>query len=248
MFPIPKMYAGQKIIKSPIIIAKDLPPAIDMDSKEGTQQKIDYSWLPFAAKTYKISDKIEDYVLKTIPLFPTGLPNRNGIGFALPDIIEYRPPPINRQVYKSWIGCPTHLEHANEDYTEAKGVIFDTVIKPIKNFGNGNFHKVMGLIGFCKKKDASLAEKVLNNKIRAGSMGAYCNTYVCSICGVEAFNEANMNCAHIKSAKDINWRIIERGGKNELAFLWAKGISPIEFSAVEDPAWVPAISDVVFEF
>jgi len=209
---------------------------------------VDFSWLPFAAKTYHISPRIEDYILKILPICPSDMPNRNGIAFPLQELIKFQPPPVNRQVYKAWAGCPVHLEHDNRDCTKALGVVFDTMLTPIKGFGEDRHWKVMGLVGIDKTKNPEVANRVLTGELNTGSMGTEADYFTCSVCGKEATDNQFKNCGHITTIKDVNWRLINEGGEEKLAYLNAHGLSPIEMSLVADPAWVVCLSDTHFNW
>lgn len=207
--------------------------------------KIDTSWLPFAAQTYKISPRLEDYVILNMPMMPTDFPNRNGVAFPLQELIKYQPPPMNRQVYKAWTGCPVHLEHDSEVHEKALGVIFDTSLRQIKGYGEGKHWMVYGLIGIDKTKYPEIAEKLLSGKLNTSSMGCMADSFTCSICGHEAKEEHFMNCSHITSTKNVNWKLIEHEGMQKVVYLNAHGLSPIEHSIVEDPAWCVALTDMI---
>ena len=220
--------------------------AYDAEKEPELVAKLDFEhWLPFAAKTYHISPHIEDYIFKNVPICPSDFPNRNGIGFPLQELIKFQPPPMNRQVFEAWRGCPMHLEHDNEDCTKAYGVVFDTALTRIQNFGQGRHYKVMGLAGIDKNKHPDIAQEVLDGKINTVSMGALADSFSCSVCGREVGDNQFANCSHVGGTKDVNWQIVDYMGRQHIAFLRAHGLSPIELSLVRDPAWVPALSDHV---
>jgi hypothetical protein len=214
---------------------RDLPQA----------SQIDTSWLPFAAKTYHISPNLEDYVVKHMPICPADLPNRNGIGFPLEELTKYQPPPVARQVYRAWTGCPVHLEHDNEDHTKALGVIFDTSLRMVKTHGNGKHWMVHGLVGVDKNKYPEIAQKLLNNELNTGSMGAMADYFTCSVCGHRCGENQFMNCPHITSTQQVNWKLVDHMGEKKLAYLNAHNLSPIEYSVVADPAWASCLNDDV---
>lgn len=197
---------------------------------------IDTSWLPWAAKTYCISPNLDDYVVKNMPICPSDIPNRNGIGFALEELLRYQPPPIARQAYRAWTGCPVHYEHANEDCTTALGVIFDTSLRKIRTHGGDKIWMVHGLIGVDRKKYPELAARFLSGDLNTGSMGALADVFTCSICGSVVKKEI-FGCGHVGSPDKVNWRIVSHAGEQKLAYLNAHNLSPIEYSLVEDPAW-----------
>src|ERR1700682_6472592 len=120
---------------------------MDAEKDQSLLTSLDYeTWLPFAAKVYKISPRIEDYILVNTPICPSELPNRNGIAFPTSELARFMPPPTNRMAYKAWKSCPLHLEHANEIHEDAYGVILDTSFHKVSGYGNGKLRKVRGLI------------------------------------------------------------------------------------------------------
>jgi intein/homing endonuclease len=68
------------------------------------------TWLPFAAKHYRISRNPEDYVLVPVICMPADIPNRNACAFPLHELVEFNPE-RGQQAYKTWRGKPTHYEH-----------------------------------------------------------------------------------------------------------------------------------------
>lgn len=215
---------------------------------EAAMAKLDISWLPFAARTYHISPNLSDYVIMNMPMMPSDIPNRNGISFPIEELVAYQPPPMNRQVYKAWTGCPVHLEHDNEDHTKAFGVVFDTSLRQIKGYGGGGKHwMVYGLIGIDKIKNPEIAQQILNKKLNTSSMGCMADKFTCSVCGAEAHENEFMNCSHITSTKNVNWKVVEYMGEKHIAHLRAHGLSPFEHSIVADPAWAPALSDIILQ-
>lgn len=224
-------------------------PAFDAEKEPDLVSRIDFeTWLPFAAKTYHISSRIEDFIIKPMPVCPSDFPNRNGIGFPIQELVRFLPPPMNRQVFKAWAGCPIHLEHDNEDYTKAYGVMLDTALTPVKGYGQNKHFKVMGLVAVDKNKHPDIAQEVLDGRITTGSMGALADSFTCSVCGRDATDNKFMNCSHIGSTKDVNWNLVNYEGKQHVAFLNAHGLSPIEYSLVRDPAWCQAMSDHILSW
>ncbi len=227
-----------------VIIANTAEAAVDAKDDPRILEGLDYPrWLPFAAPVYNISPNIDDYVLVTTPICPSDIPNRNGIGFPLDELKAFRPPPISRQAYKAWSGCPVHYEHKNEIHTDAYGVILDTMLRPIKGYGNGKLWKVMGLLAIDKKKYPVMAQRILDNEVNTYSMGAYVDDFSCSYCK-QPMSKKHY-CQHVNPSNDIDWREVKdwQGGPAHIAFRNAHGISPIETSIVESPAWTTALSD-----
>lgn len=187
-------------------------------------------WLPAASKQYHISPKLEDYIIVPVIAFFSDLPNRNSVGFPLQELIKFNPE-RGACVYKTWKGQPTFQEHRNNDITAAKGVIFDSVIRPVNDF-QGDLVKVILLTGWDKTKDPILCNKILTNSVNSFSMGAYANDFRCSICGKSL---SNGGCRHI----DVNcpqMRIID----GNLCFMNGIDLAGFECSFVENPAYIMA--------
>lgn len=221
-------------------LEKDQSPLLDLDYR---------TWLPYSAKTYKISPHIEDYILVITPICPSDIPNRNGIGFPLNELVAFQPPPMNRQVYAAWKGCPVHLEHDNEVHERAYGVILDTKFTPITGYGKSKLWKVMGLLAIDKNKNPDIAQKVLNKEINTYSMGALVEGFSCSYCGtqVQRINGRLFHCNHISGdPQRVDWKLIQDAKGSHVAYKRAHNITPIECSIVGSPAWSPALSDEVF--
>lgn len=219
----------------------------EAEKEPGELSQLDYkTWLPFAAKLYNISPRIEDYIIVNTLVCPSDIPNRNGIAFPVSELAEFRPPPTNRMAYKAWQGCPVHLEHDNEVHERAYGVILDASLHKVQGFGDGKLWKVMGLLAIDKNKYPDVAKAVLTKAINTYSMGALVDYFTCGYCGQECTN--THTCGHISSPKNVNWKKYrDFDGSTHLAFLNAHGISPIECSIVKDPAWAPALSDTVYD-
>lgn len=220
--------------------------AFDAEKNPEAHQRIDYTWLPFAAKTYHISPRIEDYIIVPTPVCPSDIPNRNGIGFPLEELVKYHAPPNHYQSYRGWVGVPGHEEHQNEDCTKAVGVVLDTSLTKILGYGGGKLWKVMALFAVDKNKYPELAQAYLDRTIDTVSMGALVNYFTCSYCGQEVSDDHN--CGHVGSPKEVNWNLQQDwDGSKHLTYLRAHDIFPIELSVVRDPAWTMALSDVRFD-
>ena len=219
---------------------------------QGGAQPLDYStWLPFAAKTYHISPNINDYVLSVTPICPADIPNRNGVGFPLAELKRFAPPPSNRMVYKCWAGCPTHSEHDNEDYTKAFGVVLDSSLHKIKQYGGGELWKVMGLVATDKTKNPDTAQRVLTKSVETYSMGCLSDYMSCSLCGtpiVYKDNKLVSCCQHIDPESDlVFYPYKDKHGQEHAVYRNVHGIEPFELSIVEDPAWPIALGDTLLK-
>lgn len=198
-------------------------------------------WLPAAASVYNISPKIEDYVVVPVIIMPTDMPNRNSVAFSYEDLLAFNPRE-GRPAYKTWTGKPTFLEHANQDYTKAKGIIFDSYMAPIKGTKQ-TLAKVVCLCGFDMKADRQLAMDIKTKKRTNYSMGASINMYECSICG----------CTTNQGSRDTACGHVIRGSLNlfntrfglKPAYYLARGITGFETSSVARPAWCSANEDTL---
>jgi hypothetical protein len=206
---------------------------LDGEKDKDVLATLDYqTWLPFASKTYKISPNLEDYLIVKTIICPSEIPNRNGIAFPVSELVKFSPPPTNRMVYKAWTGCPVHEEHDNEVHEKAYGVIFDTSLHKIENYGGGKIWKVVGLIGIDKTKNPDIAQQILNGEINTYSMGCEATYFTCSYCGTQCTSKSW--CNHIRSTKEVNWtNYKDYDGSSHLAFLNAHDLTPIEISIVK---------------
>lgn len=201
-------------------------------------------WLPFASKTYNISPNIEDYVLTVAPICPADLPNRNTIGFPLDELVKFQPPPVARQTYKAWAGCPMFYEHASEDWTKAYGAVLDSSMHKVSGYGKGKIWKVMGLYATDKVKYPKMAQRLLDKEVTTYSMGADCEYFSCSYCKAPML--PGKMCTHLNPRNDFDWHVhVDEQGKDHLVFRNAHNIRPIELSIVEDPAWTTAKGDTI---
>lgn len=200
------------------------------------------SWLPFAAKEYNISPDVRDYVVVPIPTIVTDLPNRNGIGFPLKELVKFRPH-LGMQSYQSWKGKPTFEEHANSDHTVAKGVILDTHMRKIPGM---NVWRLMKLLAFDRTRDPKLVQEILDKKRNSYSMGAYLDGYTCSYC--HAQQGKGLGCNHVPynmSSEDVAF--IPNRQLNTLIFRNVINPEGFETSSVKTPAYISALYDGVID-
>lgn len=210
------------------------------------EETLDYhQWLPAAARKYNISSRIEDYVIVNTPMIPSDIPNRNGVAFPLYELVQFQPPPVNRLVYKSWVGCPCHEEHQADDYTKALGIILDTSMVQIKNFGNGRHYMVMALLAFDKNKYPERVQKIQQGKVNTYSMGATCEYFTCGMSGVRLDQPKYSH----RMQKPLEFDVVPDPltYKDTLIFRNAHQLVAGECSTVDDPAWAPALSDIIYE-
>lgn len=195
------------------------------------------SWLPFAAKQFNISPNVRDYVVIPIPTIVADLPNRNGVGFPLKELVTFRPN-LGMQSYKTWKGKPTFEEHENQDHTVAKGVILDTHMRKIQGM---NVWRLMKLLAFDRTRDPQLCQEILDRKRNSYSMGAYLDGYTCSICHKEFGT-----CGHIPPNLKPSDVVFMPQGQN---LLFKNVVNPegFETSSVKTPAFISALNDNVFD-
>lgn len=203
--------------------------------KEQIIQQLDMTkWLPFAAKAYDISSDIRDYIFVPVFTIPSDLPNRNGVAFPLKSLIEFSPE-THMQGYETFKKCPTFYEHENQDPLKAHGVIADVFLKQLKGFSQNRIWKLLELLAFDRTKYVERVKRIMDNDLNTFSMGALVSRYSCSYCGADLGK-----CHHIKK-KRIDF--YEKDGR--IVFKNVHGICGIETSAVEVPAFSPAISDTI---
>jgi hypothetical protein len=150
---------------------------------------IDISWLKAAAEVYDLSSNPKDYVFVEVPANNADLPNRNMDAFPYDELVKYRPI-LGRLAYKSYRGKMCSQNHDNKDPAKAKGLCFDSQM--VKD---GNFWHTHVVAGFCRQKDARLANRILANKDAGYSMACLIGGAACSICGF--FSQGNVTCRHI---------------------------------------------------
>lgn len=195
-------------------------------------------WLPFCAKEYAISRNPEDYVLMPTIICPSDIPNRNGVGFPLQELVKWDPE-THRQVFRGWKGCPTYSEHDNNDCKRARGVVVDVTMRKVQGY-QGNIYKVMGLAGFDRNKYPEVAHRLLTRQTRTVSMGALVSRYSCGLCHSPAGH-----CGHINLRRPRDFYMDAVTGK--LVYRKCHGIRPFELSEVDTPAWFTAESPLVVD-
>jgi hypothetical protein len=197
-------------------------------------------WLPAAAEKYNISPDLNDYILIPVPSIVTELPNTNGDSASYSELVEFNPEQ-GRLVYETWKGKPTYEEHKNNDIRQAKGVILDTMLKPLKQYG-GNHYKLIKLLAYDRTRDAKLCNDILRGEINTYSMGMLFKYFTCSICGHVVHTPKDPMCAHTNPRRKTY--MLANG---QLVFRRCSKITGFECSAVRDPAFVSANSDVILD-
>ena len=197
-------------------------------------------WLPYAAEHYKTSRDIRDYILVPIPAIFSDLPNTNGDSLSLRQMLRFDPQ-LGMQMYKTFRGKGTFLEHENKDITKAKGIILDAFLRPVPF--NTKYYKIVLLLAYDRTKDPVLAERILSNQTNAYSVGFYYSSYTCSICGTRVGRGINTRpCIHTQlgrpTYRQSNGKIVYRQCEDSVGF---------ECSSVNTPAFVSAIGPHVYD-
>lgn len=200
-------------------------------------QALDLEWFKFAAKAYNISPIMTDYLLVPYIIFNPGLPNRNGVGFALEDLARFSVE-HGQQYYKTWKGKPTFYEHQHDNPLEANGVILDTFLK--KNSKSDVWDMIV-YIAYDRTKYKDLIERVASRDLNTVSMGAYVTGgYTCSLCG-KPFG----HCTHLDRNRPHEIREFNTGkDAPELAFRVGRNPVGFETSLVETPAFSHAENSI----
>jgi len=212
-----------------------LKVSASVDLKEAVKKMIDDvpSWLPLAAECYGISSNLKDYILTPTVSLPADLPNLNGQAFPYHELAAWSPN-AGTIMYKTWKGKGVYIEHSSEDYTQSKGIIFASMLLPIKNTV-GNIWKVVKLVGVDRNRDSILANDILTKKRRHWSMGAYAEDYSCSICGNKY---SNGSCEHVIADQTVppEFKIFN----SQLAYWNVESPIGFEISSVSAPAYFSA--------
>ena len=226
------------------VSAQQNSPAMEGFKHQDNRRLLDVQkWLGLAAEKYEISANIRDYVISPVIILPTDIPNRNSVAFPYEDLLKFNVGQ-GRPNYKSWVGKPTFMEHAHNDYTKAKGIVFDTYMRPLQN-ARGNIHKLIALCGFDRTKDSELARAILKGERKSYSMGAFISRYECAICGdYSKPGKLNTECGHVIRGRP---QIYQVDGRPVPSYLLARNeITGFEVSSVGVPAWSSATNSNIF--
>lgn len=199
---------------------------------------LDVGWLKFASKPYQISANISDYVMIPVPAFYADVPNRNGVGFMLSDLVAFNPDQ-GRLAYKTWKGKPVLYEHSDpNNLSTSKGVILDTAMRP-----HDEHWKMLAYVAVDRTKDKVLAERLLTKDVSTYSIGAFAKKFECSACG-----KTVGQCTHLDS-RSPNFKYgllgstINRHEKRSLVYAIGRQPEGFEISVVENPAFPMAGND-----
>ena len=141
-----------------------------------------------------------------------------------------------RQAYKSFIGKPIFVEHNNQDYKKAKGVILDAIYKETKLASGVIDASVYCLMEADTRSFPKLGDAIMAGRLNAVSMGADVEGTICSGCGKFASKPKEF-CEHIPLLKGQKVWITKEGQRKE-ALIWENcvKVSFFELSYVFDPA------------
>lgn len=222
--------------ETPVELYKDPKDALEQTGM-GNESAIEANlWLPFAAKEYNLSTDIRDYVLVPVPVLYTELPNTNGDSVTLKEFLRFDTE-YGMQAFKTFRGKGCYLEHANKIHKEAKGVILDVFMRPLKRFGGGKYYKVVELMAYDRTKDPALVNSILAGENNAYSVGFYFKSYNCSICGANVGQGANSKpCTHTYPRRPTSIN-----PQNRLVYRQCRDIVGFETSSVANPSYIAAI-------
>lgn len=215
-----------KIVASVPVKAESV--VADMKIPTGFEQN-----LPFLSRALKISPNPNDYFFRAVPILISDLPNRNGVGMPLSELIKWNPQ-LKCQAYRSWLYAPMYEEHRSDVLEEALGVVADVALTPLRGFSGDTLWKVICLAAIDRTKNVSLAAEVESGELNTYSMGAMVSGYTCSYCGAD-----EGKCRHIDPSKPVTF--YELNGK--LVYKLVYDISAYELSVVRDPAYPQAAHD-----
>jgi hypothetical protein len=203
------------------------------------RSEIDVSYLPAASEMYNISPNISDYILVPVSTVLSDLPNTNGDAMTREELLKFNPQQ-GRIAYKTWIGKPTFLEHANQVIPGAKGIILDTYVKALPQYGG--LLSLIKLLAFDRSKDPRLVNEILRKAINTYSMGVNFSAYRCSVSG-RVFTSKDKPGDYTDLGMPP--RLIRMGDRDVVAYRQLLNLEGFETSAVGTPAYFCAIGDTV---
>lgn len=191
-----------------------------------------------ASEVYMISRDIRDYiVIPTISMI-SDIPNTNGDSLSKRELLRFNPK-RGCLTYETWKGMPTYVEHANKDYTQAKGIILDSYLTKLQGF-KGDLVKSVKLLAFDRTKDAALCQRLLKREVNTFSLGFMFSAYECSVCGHVSYGQTF--CGHTRP-KARTYRM----GDGTLCYRRCMHANGFEESVVDDPAYVSNLSDIILD-
>ena len=185
---------------------------------------IDLQGLKAAAEAYQISSNPRDYVFTEVPANNADLPNRNGDGFPLEELLLFRPI-LGMMAYQSYRMKQTNQDHNNKDPRTAKGIILDaSMVKTKGHWG------VRVIACWDRQKDPKLAGRILAGKDAGYSMACLITSAECSNCGNIAKGGVTCKCINGGAGK------MTIAANGNLIYEKVRGLNFWELSHVEDRA------------
>lgn len=204
------------------------------DMGDESFQSVNFAqWLPACSKAYQISADLMDYIFVPVITMPSDLPNRNGVGFPLKELMAFSIDE-GRLGYETFKGKRVHIEHKNDVPTEAIGAIVDVAMRKMTSYGSGKVWKLLELLAIDRSKDPTYAQLILSGEYNTYSMGAWVEAYTCSYCDAALGSCTHLNPRQPRDFYELNGQMVYRQ---------VSGIKGFETSIVETPAYVSAISD-----
>ena len=198
--------------------------------------EIDLDFLPAAAESYHISPDPKDYIIVSLPIVTADIPNRNLQMFPLQEVTHFDPM-FGMMVYQTFKHKPCHIDHVNEDPTQAKGVHIDASMQHVDKY---DIWKINVLTIWDRSKDPKLVQAILDKKRTGYSMGATVSYFLCSVCG-QIDNMDSQSCKHMQNIGELY------GEEKRLAMQVCTGVCYFETSNLEqEPADPSAYSEDIY--
>lgn len=217
------------------ITKKDITPATNKDL-----ETLNLNWFPIVAKHYKLSTNVSDFLFIPTPAMFIEIPNVKGDCISLEEIMSFsKEHGLLR--YETFQRKPTFIEH--QHLADPCGIIIDSSIVPIKEFGDSNIWMLVLLMGFDKIKFPLLTSKLMSGEYNTFSVGFKYDSYICSVCG-QKFTKANpYPCSHTQVQMATY-----ATANNVLAFKYCLNPVGFECSVVKNPAFSIAQNEKVLDF
>lgn len=214
---------------------------VNPENTDGDRVTLDANfWLPLAAPHYNISKHLQDYLLVPVPSVISDIPNTNGDCTSKDELLLFSTV-TGMPAYKTFKGKGCYEEHQNQIPKNAKGIILDVYLKPLKGFGNDKHFKVVKLLAFDRTKDWKLCDRIASGETNTYSMGLYYDSYTCSICNHTVYREPGRDRPCVHTNLKTKTKLIG----DKLAYRLLHNLVGFETSLVKDPAFVNASSDII---
>ena len=154
------------------------------------------------------------------------------------DNYDYFGPEEIAKSYRTFIGKPVFVNHANHDHRRARGMVIDAVLHRDRNPDGSPDTWVETLMEVDAQSYPRLAKAILNGDVDRTSMGCDVELSKCSVCGNEATSPLEY-CQHIPGQKGKRIYRMAANGRREgvLVFEVCSGLKFFENSLlVEQPA------------